>query len=62
MLSYFSFGETGTEGGASKEDAACWGTGLNLSLAKSKEDGEHAEARNSKWLTVLGCAVDYILQ
>lgn len=34
MLSYFSFGETGTEGGVSKKKSAHRGTGLNFSLAK----------------------------
>lgn len=34
VLGYFSFGETGTEGGVSKEDWAHWDSGLHLSLAR----------------------------
>lgn len=61
MLAYFCFEETGAEGEGSEENLAHWGSGPELPLAKSEEDGEKREARNSKWPRAPICAVDSIL-
>lgn len=54
-MSYFSFGETGTEGGASKEDAAHRGTSLSLSLAKRAKRMERPGIANGRqsWAALL---------
>jgi len=42
-----------------RSQLGCWPQ--PLAGKKSKDDGENGQARNSKWLTVVVCAVDCIL-
>lgn len=58
MLSYFSFGETGTERGVRKENSASQGSDLNLSLAKrakrmGRMDGPGIAHGRQSWSVLL---------